>query len=102
MLNINLIFVSRLVISRLETNVLRVLNPYLSSAKDEKVKENLIKAVSLFGKAVQQSCRTGEFVFSKKSELLKYIEVFDKIRSKKGDWLSVTKSFMFLQSLDRL
>eukprot|EP00794_Sanderia_malayensis_P004075 gene4075-4629_t len=63
-----------LVVSRLETNILRVLNPIFLSVKTANVKQNLIKAVNLFGKAVQQCHTTEDFTFSKRSELLKYLE----------------------------
>ena len=70
-----IIFLRRLVVSRLETNVLRILKPYFPTAKDENVKLSLIKAVNLFGKAVKQCSVDAEFAFSRKTELLKHMEV---------------------------
>lgn len=65
-----------LVTSRLETNVLRVLSPYFVAAKDPRVKKSLVKATSLFGKAVHPSHLHIEYVFPRRESLLKFIQNF--------------------------
>ena len=66
----------RLVTSRLETNVLRVLSPYFSTARDSRVKQNLIKSTSLFAKALHPSHLHAEYIFTKRDSLLKFVQVF--------------------------
>ena len=72
---IYLIFFSRLITSRLETNVLRVLTPYFTTAKDPRVKQSLIKSTSLFGKSLHSSHLHAEYVFPKRNSLLKFVQV---------------------------
>ena len=69
-------FLYSLICSRLEANVLRVINPHLTSAKDASVKQNLIRAVELIGKAVQpKHVQREDFIFTRRSELLKHMKV---------------------------
>ncbi|XP_066933993.1 maestro heat-like repeat-containing protein family member 1 [Clytia hemisphaerica] len=64
-----------LICSRLEANVLRVINPHLTSAKDSSVKQNLIRSVELIGKAVQpKHVQREDFVFTRRGELLKHMK----------------------------
>ena len=70
------LFPCSLICSRLEANVLRVINPHLMSAKDANVKQNLIRAVELIGKAVQpKHVQRDDFIFTRRSELLKHMKV---------------------------
>lgn len=65
----------RLITSRLETNVLRVLGPYFTAAKDPRVKQSLTRATSLFGKALHPTHLHIEYVFPKRDALLKFVQV---------------------------
>jgi len=67
---------SGLITSRLETNVLRVLTPYFTTAKDPRVKQSLIKSTSLFGKSLHSSHLHAEYVFPKRNSLLKFVQNF--------------------------
>ena len=62
--------------ARLESNVLRVINPHFVSTKDTFAKQNLIKAVELIGKAVQPShMQQDAFIFTRRGDLLKHMQV---------------------------
>ena len=61
--------------SRLETNVLRVLGPYFTAARDPRVKKSLIKATSLFGNALHPSHLHIKYAFPKRDSLLKFVQV---------------------------
>ena len=61
--------------SRLETNVLRVVNPHLATVRDGSVKQNLIRSIDLIGKALQPSHVTTNFVLTKRGDLLKHMQV---------------------------
>eukprot|EP00795_Rhopilema_esculentum_P001016 gene1016-15340_t len=65
-----------LITSRLETSVLRVLSPYFTSAKDPRVKQNLVKAASLFGKALSPDHLNTHYVFAKRDSMIKFIQGF--------------------------
>ncbi|XP_047135268.1 maestro heat-like repeat-containing protein family member 1 isoform X1 [Hydra vulgaris] len=70
---------SGLVSARLESNILRVINPHFASTKDSVAKQNLIKAVELIGKAVQPShMQQDGFVFTRRGDLLKHMQAFLK------------------------
>ena len=60
-----------LVSSRLDNNVMRVINPYLTSVRDGNVRLNVIRAVELIGRALQPShMQEEDFVFQVSSSLV--------------------------------
>ena len=60
----------------MESNVLRVINPHFATVRDNNVKQNLIRAVQLIGKAVQPShIQREDFLFTRRSDLLKHMQV---------------------------
>ena len=66
-----------LVTSRLEASVLRVINPHFTTVRDSIVKQNLIRAVELIGKAVQPShLQKTDFIFKRRGDLLKHMQNF--------------------------
>lgn len=72
----NILLHTRLMCSRLEASVLRVINPHFSTIKDSNVKQNLIRAVELIGKAVQpKHVQRDDFVFARRADLLKHMKV---------------------------
>lgn len=72
-----------LVSARLESNVMRVINPHFTTVRDNNVKQNLIRAVELIGRAVQPNHLQSEnYVFTRRTDLLKHMEGFLKSESK--------------------
>eukprot|EP00118_Oscarella_pearsei_P020078 m.216312 g.216312 ORF g.216312 m.216312 type:complete len:1058 (+) comp39860_c0_seq3:99-3272(+) len=68
-----------LITSRIEVNILRSINPHFTNVKDTSVKQNLIRAVDLVGKALHPShLQTTDFVFQKRADLLGHMQVYIK------------------------
>ncbi|XP_071959367.1 maestro heat-like repeat-containing protein family member 1 [Antedon mediterranea] len=72
-----------LITSRLEANILRNVKPHFSNIKDTAVKQNLIRAVDLIGKAVQPGHLRVSYIFSRKVELMDHMQIFMKQESTK-------------------
>ncbi|KAJ7383167.1 Mroh1p [Desmophyllum pertusum] len=63
-----------LVTSRLETSIFRVISRHYSNVKDVHVKQNLIRATGLIGKALEPSrLQQPEFIFTKRKELINHM-----------------------------
>lgn len=55
---------------------MRVINPHFTTVRDNNVKQNLIRAVELIGRAVQPNHLQSEnYVFTRRTDLLKHMEV---------------------------
>lgn len=68
-----------LITSRLETSIFRVISRHFSNVKDVNVKQNLIRATELIGKALEPSrLQQPEFVFTKRQELIQHMLVYMK------------------------
>ncbi|XP_033117617.1 maestro heat-like repeat-containing protein family member 1 isoform X2 [Anneissia japonica] len=72
-----------LITSRLDTNILRNIQPHFNNIKDTTVKQNLILAVDLIGKAVQPGHLRASYSFSRKMELMNHMQMFMKKESTK-------------------
>ncbi|XP_064639982.1 maestro heat-like repeat-containing protein family member 1 isoform X2 [Lineus longissimus] len=62
-----------LIVSRIEASILRTINPHFTSVKDISVKQNLIRAIDLIGKALHPTHLQTQHIFSKRGELLSYL-----------------------------
>ncbi|XP_074645058.1 maestro heat-like repeat-containing protein family member 1 [Tubulanus polymorphus] len=70
-----------LIVSRIEASILRTIDPQFTSVKDSCVKQNLIRAVELIAKALHPSHLQMAHNFTKKSDLLTYLENYLKAES---------------------
>ncbi|XP_019641769.1 PREDICTED: maestro heat-like repeat-containing protein family member 1 isoform X1 [Branchiostoma belcheri] len=70
-----------LVTSRIESSILRSMNPHFSNVKDPSVKQNLIRAVELIGKALHPSHLNALFEFSRRGELITHMQEYIKVES---------------------
>ncbi|CAH1269548.1 MROH1 [Branchiostoma lanceolatum] len=70
-----------LVTSRIESSILRSMNPHFSNVKDPSVKQNLIRAVELIGKALHPSHLNAVFEFSRRGELITHMQEYIKVES---------------------
>eukprot|EP00058_Branchiostoma_floridae_P019456 XP_002604946.1 hypothetical protein BRAFLDRAFT_77203 [Branchiostoma floridae] len=68
-----------LVTSRIESSILRSMNPHFSNVKDPSVKQNLIRAVELIGKALHPSHLNALFEFSRRGELITHMQLDPKM-----------------------
>lgn len=68
-----------LITSRLETSIFRVISRHYGNVKDVHVKQNLIRATELIGKALEPSrLQQPEFVFTKRQELVNHMLAYMK------------------------
>ncbi|XP_031575321.1 maestro heat-like repeat-containing protein family member 1 [Actinia tenebrosa] len=68
-----------LITSRLEANIFRVMIKHFGNVKDTSVKQNLIRAVELIGKALDPSrLQQADFVFSRRAELVNHMLAYIK------------------------
>ncbi|XP_022082273.1 maestro heat-like repeat-containing protein family member 1 [Acanthaster planci] len=74
---------SDIIASRVEANILRNINPHFAHVKDTAVKQNLIRAVDLIGKALHPDHLKRNYSFSKKTELLNHMLSYMKAESTK-------------------
>ncbi|XP_038067311.1 maestro heat-like repeat-containing protein family member 1 isoform X2 [Patiria miniata] len=74
---------SDIIASRVEANILRNINPHFAHVKDTAVKQNLIRAVDLIGKALHPDHLKRNYSFSKKTELLNHMLSYMKTESTK-------------------
>lgn len=68
-----------LITSRLETSIFRVISRHYGNVKDVHVKQNLIRATELIGKALEPSrLQQPEFTFTKRKELINHMLAYMK------------------------
>ncbi|XP_067055526.1 maestro heat-like repeat-containing protein family member 1 [Acropora muricata] len=71
-----------LITSRLETSIFRVISRHYTNVKDVHVKQNLIRATELIGKALEPSrLQQPEFVFTKRQEFVNHMLTYMKAES---------------------
>ncbi|EDV29054.1 uncharacterized protein TRIADDRAFT_52558 [Trichoplax adhaerens] len=62
-----------LITSRIEVNILRVINPQFGNVKDSTVKQNLIRSVALIGHALHKDHLKFSFTFNKRDDLITHM-----------------------------
>lgn len=68
-----------LITSRLETSIFRVISRHYGNVKDMHVKQNLIRATELIGKALEPGrLQQPEFIFTKRKELINHMLAYMK------------------------
>ncbi|XP_072169220.1 maestro heat-like repeat-containing protein family member 1 [Diadema setosum] len=72
-----------IIASRVEANILKNINPHFQNVKDTAVKQNLIRAVDLIGKALHPEHLKTRYSFAKKTDLLGHMMTFMKADSTK-------------------
>jgi hypothetical protein len=63
-----------LIMSRVEVNILRSINPHFNKIRDTVVKQNLIRTIDLMGRALHPDhLKKDDFIFSKRGDLLNHL-----------------------------
>ncbi|XP_063951706.1 maestro heat-like repeat-containing protein family member 1 [Lytechinus pictus] len=72
-----------IIASRVETNILKNINPHFKNVKDAAVKQNIIRAVDLIGKALHPDHLKTRHSFAKKTDLLAHMRSYMQAESTK-------------------
>eukprot|EP00731_Ephydatia_muelleri_P026389 Em0018g489a len=62
-----------LIISRMETNVMRNINPHFAKVKDTVVKQNLIRTINIIGQSLHPEHLKSEYIFTGRGDLINHL-----------------------------